>query len=288
MSEKYNYTDEEIKKKKQQMYESMNRSAEEQARKEQALSVKKEYGLERKAIDETTDDELLAAIKNKLDQKYGELKQGAVDDSAKKRYTFNEQIKKAEADAKSKAVSAEQRYGQAIKDVENDALKRGIARSSIANGGVALLEKDKNKLLTSIERSKNDEQAELIKKINDLEEQLEAALASYDGKRAVEEEDQFATAKKERDKANNDAIEYNNKVTQAETEYADNVAKKTVDNGLDALTKSYEVARMNDVVNFYRSFEDKDKALSDFLSDEKWKDYLGNYYPIAFRLISAG
>ena len=285
MSTKYNYTDEEIKQKKQKMYEAMDKSVEEQAKEAEKRSAITKLGLERKTTDDTTDEQLLEKIKQKLDQKYGQLAKKAESDTANKRFSLNEQIEAAEAEAKKKSASVEKNYDEAAKSVENDALKRGIARSSIANGGIAEIENNKAAALNAVNERKSEVQSALVKEINGLKDKLNELYAEYEKQRAVEEQTEFDAAKKQRDDANNAAIEYNNKVSETENKYADELYEKEGDQALRRLAQSFAVSRMNEVVNFYRSFADKNAALADFMADDKLKDYLGDYYSIAFRLI---
>lgn len=288
MSTKYNYSDEEISKKKQKMYEAMEKSVEEQAKEAEKHSAITKLGLEKKTTDDTTDEQLLEKIKQKLDQKYGQMTKKAESDTADKRYSLNEQIKAAEAEAKKKSTAVEKNYDEAVKSVENDALKRGIARSSIASGGVAEIEKSKAAAINAVNEKKDDAVSALVKEINGLQDKLNELYAEYDKQRAVDEQTEFDAAKKQRDDFNNDVLEYNNKVSVTENKYADGVYEKEGDQALKRLAQTYAVSRMNEVVNFYRSFADKNAALADFMADDKLKDYLGDYYPIAFRLIYNG
>ena len=266
----------------------MDKSVEDQAKETRKISAITKLGLERKTTDDATDEMLLEKIRQKLDQKYGQLAKKAESDTANKKFSLNEQIKAAEAEAKKKSASVEKDYDEAVKNVENDALKRGIARSSIANGGVADLEKEKVAAMNAVSDQKSEVQSALVKEINGLKDKLNELYAEYEKQRAAEEQTEFYDAKKQRDDANNAAIEYNNKVSEIENKYADELYEKEGDQALKRLAQSFAVARMNEVVNFYRSFEDKNAALADFMADDKLKDYLGDYYSIAFRLIYNG
>ena len=270
------------------MYEAMEKSVEEQAKEAEKHSAITKLGLEKKTTDDTTDEQLLEKIKQKLDQKYGQMTKKAESDTADKRYSLNEQIKAAEAEAKKKSTAVEKNYDEAVKSVENDALKRGIARSSIASGGVAEIEKSKAAAINAVNEKKDDAVSALVKEINGLQDKLNELYAEYDKQRAVDEQTEFDAAKKQRDDFNNDVLEYNNKVSVTENKYADGVYEKEGDQALKRLAQTYAVSRMNEVVNFYRSFADKNAALADFMADDKLKDYLGDYYPIAFRLIYNG
>ena len=277
-----------MKEKKQKIYDSLDKSVEEQAKETEKISAVSALGLESKKTDDTTDEQLLAEVKKKLDEKYGALERKATEDSAKKRFDLSESIKKAESQAKQQTAQVLDSYGKAVGAVENDALKRGIARSSIANGGIAALEKSKEEAVTRINEKKTDEQKKLADEINGLKEKLDGLLSEYGSQRAAEEETQFATAKKQRDDYNNDVLEYNNDVKQREHEYADDLYQKEGAEYLKKVEDKYKIARLNEVVDFYRSFGDKSVALDDFMNDPRWANYLGEYYDIAFKLIYNG
>ena len=282
-------TGEDVKKKKQALYEKMEASKKEEEEKIQPYKDapgKQIY--ERKATDDTTDEQLLKRVKSSLDEKYSKKAEQANADSEAARYSLAEKIKEVERAAEAKKAEKSAEYLKAIDAVEEDALKRGIARSSIANGGIAALKKGEQDAVNGIDEKKTAEKAALLDEINGLKDKLDALLKQYEEDKVAESDEKFDEAKTLRDKNNQDAVDYNNKLLEKEYDYYRKTGNDEYAKTVESIKREYGAKRLDDVVDYYRSFGDKAAALEDFLSDERWVDYLGDYYKIAFNLIYNG
>ena len=285
MAKKY-YNQEEIKTEKENLKKTLDQSIADQENEINNIDVKPvTVELERLKKDERTDDDLLEGVRASLAAKYGKLAANANDESAAKEKKLSELIGKADDEAAEKKKTVENVYGEAKKNVENDALKRGIARSSIANGGVAEIERGKAQSIDEIEKGAADKKTSLSAQIDALKGELERLLAQYDEERAAEEVEDFNKAVKERDKTNEEVIKYNNTLAEKEQKYIDEDMEAAIEKQKKTLTEKYQIERLNKVVDYYRGFTSVTRALDDFLSDESMRKYLGGFYNTALRLI---
>ena len=285
MAKKY-YNQEEIKTEKENLKKTLDQSIVDQENEINSIDVKPvTVELERLKKDERTDDDLLEGVRASLAAKYGKLAANANDESAAKEKKLSELIGKADDEAAEKKKTVESVYGEAKKNVENDALKRGIARSSIANGGVAEIERGKVQSIDEIEKGAADKKTSLSAQIDALKGELERLLAQYDEERAAEEVEDFNKAVKERDKTNEEVIKYNNTLAEKEQKYIDEDMEAAIEKQKKTLTEKYQIERLNKVVDYYRGFPSVTRALDDFLADESMRKYLGGFYNTALRLI---
>lgn len=283
---KIHYSDEQLKQNKKTLKESLDKSMAEQSEAVKNYDEKPlKIQLDRLPTDDRSDDELLEAVKTKLNAKYGTLVSDANRSNAKKINDMNELIKKAEADAQKRKAEESELYANAEKAVENDALKRGIARSSIANGAVAEIEKSKADAVSAVEKTKYAKQSELKEKIESLQSELEELMKNYDLQMAAEQEELYEKAKKERDSANENALKYNNTITEKEVNYQDTEAAAAIQKEKEKVEEKYLIDRLNKITAYYRDFDDKSKALDDFLSDDGMREYLGKFYNTAYKMI---
>lgn len=173
-------------------------------------AVRKEYGAEYMKGDERTDDE---------------LEKQAEENARKKVENENRELEKTtaekigdlsgKAESKKNALSESEReisarYDEAKKQASNEALKRGLGRSSIILN--LIKEYDEGKLKDIGER-KSVAAKELEKidgEIERLGKELKNSLEKTDMKTAFELNEQLTELKKSRDEANEKALVYNN------------------------------------------------------------------------------
>lgn len=173
-------------------------------------AVRKEYGAEYMKGDERTDDE---------------LEKQAEENARKKVENENRELEKTtaekigdlsgKAESKKNALSESEReisarYDEAKKQASNEALKRGLGRSSIILN--LIKEYDEGKLKDIGERKSvaAKELEEIDGEIERLGKELKNSLEKTDMKTAFELNEQLTELKKSRDEANEKALVYNN------------------------------------------------------------------------------
>lgn len=189
----------------------------------------KESGL--KEIDYTprTDEDIVESAKksvdfdkkqavNKVDDKY----KNAVD-------ALSDDKKSAGETLKQSYDNLEKLYSQLRERANDDALKRGIARSSIAAGQTDALSAQHLKSATDAENAYTIAVANIDASISKLERDKDNALEELDLKYAVELDQKINDLKSERDKTVEKYEKYNNEIRKKNDEYEANRQKKISD-----------------------------------------------------------
>ncbi len=163
----------------------------------------------------------------------------------------------------SAAKSAETSYEAAKRNVDNDMLKRGLARSSIAANKQAELESGAAAKKTNMANAYFKQVDELNSKISALESQRQEALNDFNLSYATRLTELVRQLTDERDKKATEALKYNNTLT--EKEHAAQVDKQL---------------KESDLYSEALSQREKENALGQATE----KDYLEVYTEIASKL----
>lgn len=131
---------------------------------------------------------------------------------------LEESKKNASENLKEGYAQLQELYDQLRKRSENDSIKRGIARSSIATGTLDNLDAARMKGASSLRESYNDTVNNIDGNIAKLEADLDNALEELDIKYAVELKNRIAELQNERDKKAKEYEEYNAKVRKQNSE----------------------------------------------------------------------
>lgn len=164
-----------------------------------------------------------SSIKNQYDQKAKEL-----------------EANKAASDRlyEDSAQKLKEAYGEASEKLSNDALKRGLARSSIAVNTQAEASKAYTKGANDLIAQHNEKISALDDEINSLSGQLQSALDSFKISYAAKLTARINELKEEREKRTLEAIKYNNSLSS--DEFEQELQKKKTDSALysDALDEA--------------------------------------------------
>ncbi len=166
--------------------------------------------------DAPTDEEIAEQAKESLEG-YRASSVAEIRDDAEERRKNAESEKLAASEAARRAEKdAEEAYGTASRSLENDLIKRGLARSSVAAQESAAIEKDRAAAVTAARAAEDDELARIDSEINGLEADMNKALAAFDIAYAAELTERIAELTAEREEKRNEAIKYNNTLTEKE------------------------------------------------------------------------
>lgn len=237
--------------------------------------------------------------KNSLED-YKNTNLSAIDKSLEDGTLEIENNKKSVTEAKDKTVATtKENYANAKKDASNDALKRGLARSSIVVSVLDAFSKDEIDTLNSIEKEYNDSISALDFELNALNAQKSKALNDFDIAYAVKLNDKIASLTKEYDEREQEIIEYNNDIAKKEKDYLDkynslvsDIQNTNFSNTLkknELVTKygnkavsSYIKNQVYDLLDNYFANKSSDEIAS-ILSDERLKTALGQNYEEALK-----
>ena len=175
--------------------------------------------LQKVEFEEKTDDELSELAKNSLASKYNTKKQSTNDSFEKQIDNLLKQSEENKKQAESQKESVNEIFDNSIKETENQALKRGLARSSVIIGQVANLEGSRANELANILKDINDNLTYTENKISELENEKERALDDLDIEYAMELNEKIQSVKDDYTKQKQQAIEFNNDVEKLEAEY---------------------------------------------------------------------
>lgn len=189
----------------------------------------KESGLKEIGYTPRTDDDIVKEAQgridlskkqavNNLDDKY----QSAIDALAENKKAAGETLKQS-------YENLDKLYKQLRENANDNLLKRGIARSSIAAGSMDALDASHLKSASDAESAYSKAVANINDSIAKLERDKDTALGELDLKYAVELEDKINELKAERDKTVEKYEKYNNEIRQKNEAYEENRQKKISD-----------------------------------------------------------
>lgn len=189
----------------------------------------KDSGLKEIEYTPRTDEDIVEAAKksvgydkqsevNKLDQRY----QNAIDALTENKQTAKDTLKQ-------NYDNLEKLYKQLRENANDDALKRGVARSSIASGKMDALDASHLKSASDAENAYAATLAGINSDISKLERDKDTALGQLDLKYAVELDEKINQLKSERDKTVEKYEKYNNDVRQKMQAFETDRQKKISD-----------------------------------------------------------
>lgn len=245
-------------------------------------AVRKEYGAEYLKPDETTDEELLKRAEESTKQKIASEKDELVRDNEKAVGALNEKAENENKNLAEAKKNIEERYDSAKKIASDDALKRGLGRSSIIVNLLKEYDADKLKTIDEKDQKYGDELKKINDKITELNAELKSSLDKADMREAFEINERLTKLKSERDNANEKVIKYNNSLAEKLGEL-----KKQLENSstrghviveAERLADEYNNQMLKKIIGYYSNLSD-DEIKKDF-EDGKYDGILS---PDAYR-----
>lgn len=253
-------------------------------------------GLEKIEVINKSDNDIVSEAKKSLEGKYNASKDKTNESFSNKINSIIESNKNLISGSEEDKQSINLLYDKSIKETENQALKRGLARSSIIISEISSLEGSRanelSKILTNLETNlkSNEEQ------IKQLSEQKDKALETLDLESAIELDSEITKLTEKYQKAREDAIKFNNNVEKLEAEYKLDLDKQKQSKLKEnlALEKQYGVnyqelemkQKQFDYLKNYLDTLDRDYALNLLLTNKEFKQILGNKYSNMYKYIS--
>ena len=190
-------------------------------------------------------------------------------------------------------------YNKARENASNDALRRGLARSSIIVSVLDAFSKDEIEDINRVEKDYVDSLNAIDFEINALDAQRKQAINDFDIAYAVKLNDKINILTSEFEKKQSEIIKYNNEIAEKEKEYQDNynklvadIKEKNITNaskqselvskyGTKALA-NYTKNQVFAVLDNYLAGKDKSKRI-ELLTSSGLKDALGANYDEAYK-----
>lgn len=126
------------------------------------------------------------------------------------------QLQKNYEDAFNKA---ENYYGAVKENVNNDAVKRGLGRSSIVINTLDAFNNDEIQTYNALNKELTDSLNEIDFQLNSLDSKQQQALADFDIEYAAKLNKKIGDLKKEYNNLQNEIIKYNNQISEAENNF---------------------------------------------------------------------
>lgn len=245
-----------------------------------------------------SNEEISAEAKNSLE----EYRKSALEDidssiNAKKSSLENSKssLKSSKDDAISRVSAA---YSKSRDLASNDALKRGLARSSIVVSVLDAFSKDELDTISRIEKDYADNLNAINFELNALGLQREQAIKDFDVAYAVKLNDKINSLANEYQKKEQEIIKYNNEIAEKEKEYQDSYNKLVADikeKNIDSATKQSELVskygtkaisnytknQVFAVLDNYLSTKDRNDRIA-ILTSDAIKNALGSNYEEAY------
>lgn len=247
--------------------------------------VDSKISLEKISYNAPTQEEVLKKAENSL-YDYKTTKQDAInDDYNLQNEQINQSINSIKEDKKEQQAEIESTYSKVKENASNDAIKRGLARSSII---VNKLENYDNKMLNDL-AVLSSQTSEKINTLNTQKNTLELeknnALKSFDIEYAIKLQEKIDSLNEDISKNEQSVIKYNNEIAEIEAKWNKEVEQENNDREMDmanfiAKYGIYEVnaIKQNEkyqVAKEYLSSLDKQSALSELENNSAYKSNLG-------------
>lgn len=243
--------------------------------------------LEKKAYDSPTDEEIAATAKAELEAS-ADIKKNALKKSAdEKRAALEVEIDDTKAAADKKKKSLSESYAVAKENAANEAIRRGIARSSIISEQLADFDAANIKANADIDYAAENSIKRINGEIEELSDKLSDALSSLDMETAIKVNERIQKLKTERQKRSDEVLEYNNKIAEKKASFAEKLAKKgqtEKEENSDQYARAY-AEKINALYDYYRSLGTGAKSAlaadKNFIIKyvgEKGYDLLNRYY----------
>ena len=187
----------------------------------------------------------------------------------------------------------EQRYADAVRAIDNDVVRRGLARSSVATVERGALEREYLGKSADIAREYNSSIAKLESDIAAVDRKLQDALNDFNLTYAAKLNQRLTELKAEREQKMQEVIEYNNGIKQKQAELDRNRAKTESDlysAALDQADKETSIdkalsKRREEVYReVYKKMDeflgsmDRTQALMEINNHSFYRQHLSNYY----------
>lgn len=249
------------------------------------ITMPDNLGLTKMEYDALTDEQISELAKSQADAKLNDERVKLENELNKLSADLTNQKESIKNQSDEIAKSIETAYSERKSEAEKDALKRGLARSSIITGKIEQFDKnmvnDKIKLDTDVITAIN----KIDLQLTSLESEKNLALENFNITLAAELIAKINELKNQRTAQLNEVLKYNNEVAEKEAKY-----QKEKELSLFDIEKSRKNEISNEKLNDYlysekakivREFYDNmspAEALRQIGEDSTLKEHLGSYY----------
>lgn len=243
--------------------------------------------LEKMEIPEIDEEEIRKEAEGNANKEYEAQKLKLTENYENKKQSQNEKIDNLKSESEAKNVSINKLYDDYKVSEENDAIKRGLARSSVALLQMDNIEAGRAEALSQEAESLSSNINNIESQILSLQKTLESSLENLDLELAEKVNYEIEKNVKALEQKQQEAIKFNNNVEKLQNEYKLKVANsdKTVSAIEKHLQKEYQGAKYADMTNrkmdmalSYFNTMNKTDALREIISSPELATALGDKY----------
>jgi hypothetical protein len=203
----------------------------------------KKLDLQRKTTETKSQDDVLNQAQNEI-YEYKTAQENAIEnDYTKKSENIDNQLENLSLASTQSKKALEGALDKAKTDASNDAIKRGLARSSIIVNKLASYDQTYLKEFATIEKGFLNSQNKLNNERGILEVQRQNALDAFDISYAVSLSEKINSINEKLLKQEKEVIEYNNKLEEIEKEFELKQAENLNKAKLDASKQNQDYAK---------------------------------------------
>jgi len=168
--------------------------------------------VEEKVYKMPTEEQIKAIVSQEVSPTYDVQKEHVKQQGEAQTAQLKEQLDELEEAVKKSMSQLKKSYGQAKENASNEALKRGLGRSSIILNQLQDLEKGEISSLEELIERNEEDKAEVNEEIRTLTQNIMSSLSGIDEKKAAEIAKGVRELTKEYQKEQEEVLEYNNKL----------------------------------------------------------------------------
>ena len=239
--------------------------------------------LDLKPIEKLTESQLLKDAEEQVGKVYDKKVQDLTNSTTEKIDKINLQSQEATKKAETQKDKLEKTYDELDKKASNDAIKKGVQRSSIISEKIKNLSKSKIQEVLNVDNEVADTLYKNNTQIKNLEEEYKKSIANLQTAKAVDVQEKLNDLIREQDKKIVEIINYNNAIKKEEerqNKELENIYSIEGKEKVDALERD----KLTKVLNYFFSIP-KEQALKE-LEEPDMKELLGSSATIVSRYLS--
>lgn len=217
--------------------------------------------------DLTSDETIAAKAESAFKEYENQTLKGIEEEMKAQREKLGADKENAQKTNRETQLGIDETYDGARRNTENDALKRGLARSSIAINRVADVEKARADKQAQTQQAYADMLSTLDGELSDLDVKRQRAINDFNISLAVKIQEKMDELKQKRETANREALQYNNSIAEKQAKAAADKQKTESELYTEALKqKQYEDELLSGKSNtnavYQSNYEKMDATLS--------------------------
>ena len=249
------------------------------------LDAPDSLGLSKLQYEGATDEEIQLSAEKVAEQAYQKNLQSLLSKNEQAADKIQSSKTSLSETLENRLQSIDSDYDSAKKSAENQAIRRGLARSSIIMGQIQAFDEARLSTKHAEEKSYAEAITDLENKLYDLDESKAAAIESLDIDKLNSVTEQIQKLTKERDDKLTEVLKYNNTVSEKEAKYKKDLELQKLNLQTQALKNltSGEIAKKvsEEKLSAAKTYFDAvtpSEAVALLLTDTKVKGALGSNY----------